>query len=190
MAEIFDAAAGMVRTLATEQQNEETYQAAIDKVNSEIGEPNKKRVQVRGKRIRSDEAKEKIAEAVRAKYTIKRKAVCVKALGYWEKNLKVAKAVKEDTTKIDAGVGRLETAVQALKDGQIKMENLVTDGITRLIEHQNARFGPPVDVANLTPDEKVGAMKELYAQAGTELQRAKNEKAAYIEQQRERIAKE
>ena len=146
--------------------------------------------------------KPKVAKVIRAAdYNEKRKAKRdADAVEKWAKAgatekpgkyKRLGAALKLQGKRIESGVERIETGVQDVKDNQIKMENLVTDGITRLLEDQNARFGPVPDASvKKTPDQEVGAMKELYAQAGTELQRAKNKKAAYIEQQRERIAKE
>ena len=64
-------------------------------------------------------------------YTNKRKALCTKAFGYWEKNLKISKSIEQ---KADA----LQLDVTTIKEGQqdIKksIESMPDDTATKVVE--------------------------------------------------------
>ena len=119
MAEIFESAAGMVRTLAKEQQNEETFQAAVEKVNSEVDEPKvdepkKKRIQIRGPE-RVEKQKQARKDKRQAEFT------AAGGAGQCPKYARLAAVIEATGTvvrNINTGVGEIKEGQATLIEGQ------------------------------------------------------------------------
>ena len=49
-------------------------------------------------------------------YTNKRKALCVKTLGYWEKNLKLSKSIEQKADAIQHDVTTIKKSIEAMPE--------------------------------------------------------------------------